>query len=484
MSKNIAGVAILLALLFGTTVFAETPGLGFLIFWLAAFGGTLFILHSAERLKTSRLPLFLPSLLLAFSVFRFDAEVVRFWGGICCVGFLAWAVAWNLVSDWKTGSLANFLPSGSWNPVALGQHAKCSLKVEYDWDKEKVLQVSRGLFLGAFLLLIFGTLLSQADAVFGAKLKSLTNLFEWFAPAPVIRTAFWMFCFAGGIRLWLLSKAAEAPKTRSFFGPTELYIALGSLNALLVSFLAVQVRYLFGSSELVEAIGMSHATYARRGFFELSVCIGLILPLVLIAYRSAEVNKNSNLRVLGGGLILSAGGLAVSALKRMFLYISVYGLSVERFYAAAGIVVAMSILAWAAYACLNPQPVSWLLTRQKLTVIGLLSLLSLINVEALVTRSHLQLVESGIREIDTYYLKTLSADALPVMKEFEERLSGEQRKLLSHSRRFIVSRTHNETGASFNISRQQAALYGPPLGEPEYPDKVVVERTSEQGGLR
>lgn len=481
MSKNIAWVAVLLALLFETTIFAETPGLGFLIFWLATFSGTLLLLHSAERLKSERLALFLPSLLLAFAVFRFDAQVVRTWGSLCFVAFLAWAVSWNLVSEWKAGSLANFFPTGSWNPAAISRNAKESLRVETTWEKDTVLQVSRGLFLAAILLLVFGTLLAQADAVFGAKIQSIANLFGDLTPAPVIRTAFWLFLIAGGLRLWLLSRAAEAPLTRSFFGPTELYIALGSLNLLLFSFLAIQVHYLFGSTELVESIGMSHATYARRGFFELSLCIGLILPLVLVAYRSAEVNKTGQLRWLGGGLILSAAGLAISALKRMFLYISVYGLSVERVYAAAGIMVAMCILAWAAFACLSPRPISWLLTRQKLTVVVLLSLLGLVNVEAMVTRSHLELVESGVRQLDTYYLGSLSTDALPVMKEFEARWSGEKRQMLSTVGQALAGKRRPSGGVSFNISRHQAKLYGPRVTDLESTSNILEEKVEDRG---
>jgi Domain of unknown function (DUF4153) len=470
MSKNLAIVALLLAVLFELTIFAEVPGLGFLLFWVAAVAGTVVLLRSAERFRADRLWMFLPSLLLAFSIFRFDGTVLRVWGSAVFVVFLAWAIAWNLVVQWTSESLASLFPTATWNPVRVAGHAQESLRVECRWEKETGLQVFRGLLFAVVLLLVFGTLLGQADAVFGSKLEELSNSFHEIAPAPFVRTGIWLGLLAGCLRLWILAKKVEAPATKSRFSPTELFISLGSLNILLATFLLVQVRYLFGDSTLVESLGFSHAEYARRGFFELTLCIGLILPLVLLAYRSAEVNRDQRLRWLGGGLILSAFGLAASALKRMFLYIDVYGLSVERFYAAAGILVAMTILGWAAFCCLKPQPVSWLVSRQKITVIFLLGLLSLVNVEALVVRSHLMLVQQGTRALDSYYLSGLGADTLPIVFEFEQSSTGETQQELTQVRQDIIDSMGSSRGFSFNISRSEARRFAPAK-----PNQVVIK---------
>jgi uncharacterized protein DUF4153 len=453
MTKTIAGSALLLAILFELVIYGEHPGIGFLIFWLASVVATLFLLRNAERLRPDRLWMFLPSLLVAFSLFRYDAFILRVWGSALCLLFLAWAMAWNLLSEWHPDVLSRLFPTGTYSPVKLGSNAKESLRVECHWESEKVVQVLRGMILATGLLMVFGTLLANADAVFGAKLESLFNGLGLLSPAPGVRILFWLALAGGAIRLWLLAPPCEAAPTRSAFQPTELFIALGSLNGLLTAFLLMHGAYLFGDASLVEALGLSYAQYARRGFFELTLCIGLLLPLVLIAYRAAEVRNEPRLRYLGGGLILSAIGLAVSAIKRMFLYIDAYGLSVERFYAAVGIFVAMGVLMWAAYCCFQPRPIPWLLARQKVTVIILLSLLALVNVDAIVARSHLRLVEQGKMGLDAGYLSNhLSADALPVLKEFREKLPQHGSELiLIHQR--IAERCGNNQGPSFNISR-------------------------------
>lgn len=459
MSKVLLLISALLAVVFETAVFQEVPGLGYVVFWITAVVGTLVLLNSAERLKIDRLWMFLPSLLFSFSVFQFDAEVVRLFGAGLALATLAWAVAWNLLPNWSQGCLAYLLPGQSWNPIAVAGQAKAGLNVDTRIERETVTQTVRGLLLSGFLLLVFGILLTNADQVFRLKIQGLFGHLEYLSPVPMVRELLWMGVSVGLLRLWLQHPAPLSPRAKSIFGTTELSMALGSLNLLLLSFLMVQAHYLFGDATLAESLGLNHADYARRGFFELSLCIALILPLVLVAYRAAEVHRAVRLRFLGGGLILSAFGLAVSALKRMMMYIDAYGLSVERFYAAAGILVAMTVLGWAAYACWRPQTLAWLLTRQKVTVLFLLSLISLVNVDAVVARSQLRLSSEGPRGLDDHYLSQLSADALPVMDEFEPLLKSPDRDRLALARAEIVRRRGRELPfLSFNISRQRAAL--------------------------
>jgi hypothetical protein len=458
MTKKIASVALLLALLFEASIFGQTPGIGYLLFWLASAGGTFYLLGSSERLRFDRVWLFIPSLLLAFALFRYDGVVLKTWGALCCLLFLGWAVAWNLVVDRHLEALSRVFPQGTFNPLKLGGQAKESLKVEMRCEQETVLQVCRGMLLGSVLLLVFGTLLVQADAVFGAKLEEVGDLFAGISPGPVLRTGFWLFWLAGALKVWVSQSKSVISEERTFFGSTELLIALGSLNLLLASFLTVQARYLFGDSALVESLGLNHAQYARRGFFELTICIALILPLVLLAYRAARVHQDSRLTGLGGGLILSAFGLAVSALQRMNLYIDVYGLSVERFYAAAGIVVAMVVLAWAGLCCLRPKPISWLLARQYVTVAFLLGVLGLVNVEALVARSQLSLAQAGVRAIDETYLSGLGCDAVEVVREYKSRLTAAEQTSLDLIEDNITAEADDFSGVSFNIARREALV--------------------------
>ena len=66
------------------------------------------------------------------------------------------------------------------------------------------------------------------------------------------------------------------------FGLTEVAVALGVLDLLFLTFVAVQFRHLFGDTDL------SHAEYAREGFFQLVAVASLSLPILLFADHAAR----------------------------------------------------------------------------------------------------------------------------------------------------------------------------------------------------
>jgi len=62
----------------------------------------------------------------------------------------------------------------------------------------------------------------------------------------------------------------------------ETGILLGMLNLLFFGFIVSQLGYFFGGSTLLaNTQGLSAATYARSGFFELVTVSLLVLPLLL-----------------------------------------------------------------------------------------------------------------------------------------------------------------------------------------------------------
>ena len=103
----------------------------------------------------------------------------------------------------------------------------------------------------------------------------------------------------------------------------------------LVFFLS-QTGYLPGvSSALPE--GFNIAEYARRGFFDLCTVSGINLALIAIAMLFAKRGKALNIAVT----VLSSFtiALAITALIKLGMYIARYGLTVNRIYPAAFMVV-------------------------------------------------------------------------------------------------------------------------------------------------
>jgi hypothetical protein len=487
MLQKTALMAILLALGFEATVYGWTPGAGHLLFWLLAVAATATCNRAAERSPLPAAWMFIPSLLFALSVTLYDAAAVRLWSTALGMLSLLWAVSWNLLKDRGRGALARLFPSSTFHPARLaeagGDTWRPLLGRASDCGKPCA-SVLRGLLLAVPLLLVFGALLCSADMVFARALESLQSHLGHLSLTFPLRLALWLGLFSAWLKLWLTAPREEAPRPRTPFGTVELTVALGAVNLLLLAFLAIQVRYLFGGAGLVEALGLDYAEYARKGFFQLSICIGLILPLVMTGYTAAQQNDDPSLRWLGGALILQAGGLAVSAFRRMLLYIATFGLSVERFYAAAGILVALAVLAWAAYACLRPRDVCWVMARQTVTVLFLLGALSLLDVEGRICRynlarelqpspaSGLALADDSPGQasmaLDIDYFGTLSCDAVPAISQALPRLSPQQQKaclaVLQHLRRNAGS----TSGPSWNLSRSRT-LAALPAAEPKTP---------------
>ena len=459
MTQRISGVSLLLAIVFESWVFAQQPGLGHLLFWGVTVLATLYLVLRAERKRLPSAWMFLPSALIATSVFLYDAGVVQFWGPILGPLFLFWAVAWNLLKEREPDALARTMPEGSLSPIPILASGRDALQLAVNWNSDKsgaIWPVLRGVLLSAPILTLFGVLLASADQVFANSIDGLLTNFGMGSLASPLRVLIWLVFITGCFKVLIQSAKATKPVAKFSIPTTELTVALGSLNLLLAYFLLLQGRFLIDGENMVRALGISYADCARGGFFELTACIGLILPLVLLAYQSAEVNGQGKLRLLGFGLIVSAGGLALTALQRMLLYIGAFGMSIERFYAASGIIVAMLVLAWAAWACLRLRSVAWILTRQTVTVAFCLGLLSLVNVEALVARHNLELECQNVHALDRSYLEGLSSDILPVLRDYEKKIGKDKGNWLPAIHRHIVARTSHSNGSSYNLSRHQA----------------------------
>lgn len=456
MTKQLFRTALVLAVVFEVCILGQLPGSGYLGAVVITLLATYHLRRQGERRSSVWWWMFLPALLLGLSVTMYDSQVTRVWGTTVCLLALLWAMAWNLCEHRSQDILARLFPPQTFRPDLVLSHAHLGAQGTLNMTNEgrqKAAQMIRGALLSIPFLFVFGCLLISADPIFAGNLGEMVEKLSLAEPIPFLRTLVVGLLFLGWFRLWTLSAKLEEQPTTSRIPPVEMTVVLSSLNLLFLFFLVIQAHYLFGGSGHVESWGLNYAEYARRGFFELSACIGLLLPVVMLAYRGSVVHQEPRLRYLGGGLVLASAGLAASAFKRMLLYIQIFGLSIERFYAAAGILVALALLGWAGIACLRPRSVTWVLSRQTVTVLFLLGLLSLYNVDAKVADYNLDRHLTHQQDLDLRYLETLSADAVPVLDRWAAQAPPELAGRLRESRAAIVARTPKESGPSWNLSR-------------------------------
>jgi hypothetical protein len=289
--------------------------------------------------------------------------------------------------------------------------------------KVQALAVSRGVLLAAPLLLLFGALLVAADAIFE---RLIIDIFG-FDLAQVISHLFLICSFAwitAGL-LWagLMARVPEnltIPRPRVVsLGIVEVGMVLGLLDLMFLTFVVIQIRYLFGGAGRVAATaGLSYAEYARHGFFELVTVTALALPLLLIAHWLLRTENQAHERLfkaLAGIMIGLLFVIVASALQRIYLYQQEFGLTELRLYTTMFMLWISTVLIWFVLTVLRDR-------REHFAFGALISgfaaifAINAMNPDALVASTNIDRMEEGKR-FDANYLITLSADAVPVLVE-------------------------------------------------------------------
>jgi hypothetical protein len=268
------------------------------------------------------------------------------------------------------------------------------------------------------LVLIFGKLLGGADPVF-ASLFSLPEMNLEDIASHVIVAGILAWLCAGWMHGALLSagnRPAAGERLPFALGVVEITASLGALNALFALFVGMQLTWLFGGANIVrETTGLTLAGYARHGFFELVSVAALVLPVLLVT-RAAAAGDDEALRRhrrLAMPLLGFLGAIMLSAVIRMRLYVTYFGLTTDRLYA-------LVLMAWLAivFICMALTVLrGWSRPFAAMTVVsayGTLFLLNVANPEALVARVDLAR-SSTVRPVDYNYLATLSGDASPMV---------------------------------------------------------------------
>jgi hypothetical protein len=211
-----------------------------------------------------------------------------------------------------------------------------------------------GVLLAVPFVFVFAVLFSSADAVFARTLERVIDpkrLFELLGEAPgrLVMAGIVGWMAAGA--LWTTSRGPRddtGGSAGSVLGAETATVALLLVDALFASFVVLQVAYLFGGRDTLDAAAITYSSYARRGFFELIAVVaivgGMLLSLELLV-------RGRGRRYVGAAvaLLLLTGAVLVSAHYRLDLYQRAYGWSELRFYAFAGIAflaIALAILVW------------------------------------------------------------------------------------------------------------------------------------------
>ena len=379
------------------------------------------------------------------------------------------------------------------------------------WSKH-LISVLRGLLIAIPILFIFGALFVAADAVFQGIIEKTFNIQPDELIAHTFFIGFFAWIVAGYLRGSLIanfsndltetfSDAKEMPKSQNLsiteikdddapqteekpeaeeekkwqwqnldnsllpnyftLGAIETVVVLGLINLLFLSFVIVQLPYLFGGMDLVQNTpDFKLAEYARRGFGELVTVSALVLPILLISHWLLRKDKPINekiYRVLAGinlGLLFV---IMVSATQRLLLLTGNlgYGLTTVRFYPMAVMILLALIFVWFTLTVLRGarQNFAWGALWLTLFTLGTLHVL---NPDDFIVRTNARLMQEG-RGFDSDYVADLSDDAIPALMETIPAMDSDQQCVVKNKLLYRLRFAQNENDfRTWNLARWNA----------------------------
>jgi len=330
-----------------------------------------------------------------------------------------------------------------------------------------VKKVFIGLGLGIVLGAIVIGLLASADAFFSKYIVDFFQIFPDTNPRSLIIHFLKIFIASavfGGIIYSILNlKTKQEDKDiaiKRIFDPISINIALVFLIGIYVFFGVIQFIYLFGVSRDIYDIGMTYSDYAVKGFWELVfvafINLGIILGALLLTRFKTQI-KSLGTKILLGLINLLTFILIYSAHIRLSLYEATYGYSELRIYAHAAIIFLFFLFIFVGFKILRPK-ISF--TKGAVIIwLTIYTILNFINIDGLIANKNIERYEDT-GKIDIYYLKRLSADAIPeytkLLKVNDGELVIRVNKILKAKYEYLKNAIDKEPWHSFNLSRHRA----------------------------
>jgi len=204
-------------------------------------------------------------------------------------------------------------------------------------------------------------------------------------------------------------------------GTIETIVILGLLDLLFLSFVSIQVQYLFGGMDFVQNTpDFKLSEYARRGFGELVAVAALVLPMLLASHwllRRDGRRTETIFRVLAGIQIGLLFVIMASAVQRLVLLTGElgYGMTTVRFYPMVFMTWLAIVFVWFLLTVFRGarNHFAWGALWSAVVILGVTNLM---NPDAFIVRTNLQLMQQG-REFDGSYNAHLSDDSLPLVLE-------------------------------------------------------------------
>lgn len=241
-------------------------------------------------------------------------------------------------------------------------------------------------------------------------------------------------------------------------GAVEIGIIFGLLNLLFLSFVVMQVPYLFGGMEHVQNTpDFKLAEYARRGFGELVAVSALVLPLLLAAHwliRREAKSATLLFKIFAGIQIGLLFVIMASAVQRLLLLTGSlgYGMTTIRLYPMIFMTWLAIVFVWFSVTVLRGYRQYFALGAMW-SAFAIIGATHVLNPDAFIVKTNIALMQQG-REFDARYNSDLSDDAIPAIFSGLSEMSEADQKytILRLAKRYCDKREDKDL-RGWNLSR-------------------------------
>lgn len=275
-------------------------------------------------------------------------------------------------------------------------------------DRKIYYRIALALLITLPFLIVFVSLLFSADKNFGDFLTNLVDFDLGFKGKYLVTLP-----LTFGLYLLLFLYGLSNHKDRTQTTQTKALdmlivgIFLGMINLLFFMFVSMQMPFLFGS--LPEYNNL--AEFARQGFFQLMMVMGIVLLIFLFIMRRFKGEKIALFML--GGLLVQTILMGIVSLKKMYLYQSIKGATVMRYYVEWFDYLLLAILILGIIFLVKKLPFAKLLNL--VAILGTLSfaLVISLNVDGMVASNNIEKFKDKPSYLDKNAIIKLSIDALP-----------------------------------------------------------------------
>jgi len=335
-----------------------------------------------------------------------------------------------------------------------------------------VLTGALGILMILPVLVLVASLLASADAAFDLVVKSIRSaisedmikyILQFLMGIPV---ACYLYGLVYGDRYDRNTNAVTIETVDRYSAAcrlipeTAVYAGLTALNLLYAVFFLSQSAYLFSafSQRLPEL--MTYSEYARRGFFELCAVAAIDLAVITAAHILSKREKERILRAETAVLCAATLLLIATAISKMIMYISSYGLTQLRVYTTWFMLLlffAFAVIAARQFMAFNAA---------RIGVIGFVVFFMILcygNVDGQIAKYNIDRYKAGsLENLDVTALSYLSDAAVPPMYELyrdtaDEALKGELADAMGYAAHTDpLDRTGRKTFRDFSLQSFQA----------------------------